>query len=623
MAKKRSANRQNGGPRTLHRLTATFVRVVKKKDTYSDGGGLFLQVGIGGSAKSWIFIYRRVRLAGDDSHERFIKALEHERRTIPSPRDRDRVDKLLKIARAIIKEHERNYAAHEISGGCKKSELIQAAERYIEDRRKGYVGLGSVNAVSLAGAREKAAECRAMLAENPPRDPRTEFRRWTREQAKLNAKTKNFYDMTISYIAARENDPDKPMHVSTRKSHLGSLKNHLVPLHKKLPEEITAQDIYDIIQPLRKKGRRSAAHKSRMLALRVIEWARANEAFPAAVINPASMEPGSRLRVLLNTESTDSSPYAKSHPALHFSKIPALFTSLDSIERREDFLLTEAERATGKAVGTLYNAIRSGRLLAYKPERPFSSRSMDHWLVKRVELFKFSPQIAEVIPGLPSVALYVLKYQILTASRPNEPLGMRWSEWEEEDQVWHVPWQRTKQGGQTRQDHYVPLSDPATAILNAMREQQRRDNMSTAPTDFVFGTYWTPDITSARIGIPPCKATIRNLLEKHVDKTDVDKTLHGMRTAFSSWATRLGYQERDIERGLSHAKGYGSEPLVRIYNRDAFNRDAYDREAIREDPLRALFAAWGNYCLYGQLPADRALRKPAEVVSIPRHQSMK
>jgi integrase len=251
---------------------------------------------------------------------------------------------------------------------------------------------------------------------------------------------------------------------------------------------------------------------------------------------------------------------------------------------------------------------------------------MDYWLIKPEELFKVWPKVRDVIPGLPSVALYVLLFQILTATRPSEALGMRWSEWEEELQVWHLPWRRIKTGGRTRRDHYVPLSPEATAILKALREQQRRDGIE---TEFVFGSYWTTTLTSARIGIPPALSTIRSLLEKNLDAADADKTLHGMRTAFSSWAKRLNYNEDDIERGLSHIKGYGSTDVARLYSRDAFNDDGADANVIslfNEDPLRGLFEAWAIFCTTGKLPPGRVLRKPAEVTAentIPQRQSMK
>src|SRR5258708_1715870 len=41
----------------IHRLKPRFVETVKAKGMYADGGGLYLQVGEGGGAKSWIFRY--------------------------------------------------------------------------------------------------------------------------------------------------------------------------------------------------------------------------------------------------------------------------------------------------------------------------------------------------------------------------------------------------------------------------------------------------------------------------------------------------------------------------------------------------------------------------------------
>jgi integrase len=46
---------------TIHRLKPGFVDKVTDAGMYADGGGLYLQVGEGGGAKSWIFRYSRVR----------------------------------------------------------------------------------------------------------------------------------------------------------------------------------------------------------------------------------------------------------------------------------------------------------------------------------------------------------------------------------------------------------------------------------------------------------------------------------------------------------------------------------------------------------------------------------
>ncbi|MGA7490700.1 MAG: Arm DNA-binding domain-containing protein, partial [Xanthobacteraceae bacterium] len=52
MAKKMRESRSR-----IHRLTPRFVETVKVKGMYPDGGGLYLQVGEGGGAKSWLFRY--------------------------------------------------------------------------------------------------------------------------------------------------------------------------------------------------------------------------------------------------------------------------------------------------------------------------------------------------------------------------------------------------------------------------------------------------------------------------------------------------------------------------------------------------------------------------------------
>jgi integrase len=51
----------------IHRLTNRFVNTVTKAGMHNDGLGLYLQVGEGGSAKSWIFRYRNSRFGKSGS----------------------------------------------------------------------------------------------------------------------------------------------------------------------------------------------------------------------------------------------------------------------------------------------------------------------------------------------------------------------------------------------------------------------------------------------------------------------------------------------------------------------------------------------------------------------------
>ena len=45
----------------LNRLSPKFVASITKPGRYADGGGLYLEVGEGGRAKSYVFIYDRKR----------------------------------------------------------------------------------------------------------------------------------------------------------------------------------------------------------------------------------------------------------------------------------------------------------------------------------------------------------------------------------------------------------------------------------------------------------------------------------------------------------------------------------------------------------------------------------
>jgi integrase len=454
-----------------------------------------------------------------------------------------------------------------------------------------------------------------MLAEIPPRHPRDEFRRLKSEAAQRNVSTKRFKQMALDFLDSLAADPDFPIRSSTYNNHKGRLEKHLATLHDLYPAQITASEVFNIIQPLRIAGRRSTAHNCRKLIERVIEWAQGHGAFPKNEFNPAELSVGSPLHQLLRTKTTDPKPFSKPHKALHFSKTPALFARLQNIKRRTRFTLPEASRATNKGREYLYNLIRCGRLKATKPNTPYSSRSMDNWEVEPEDLFKVLRKEREVVPGLPSVALFALLFQILTASRPNESLGARWEEWKEEAAVLVVPWQRIKNGGRERKDFHVPLSPPATEILTMLREQQKRDEIW-GTTPFVFGNYPSNNPTSGRIGIPPCLQTLRNLLGNNVENVDVDVTLHGFRTGFGSWGRRLGFLEHNVERALKHERGFGETYVARLYSRDAFNDLDGDPEilaAFGDDPLRGLLEAWAIYCVTGELPD---IHKPAPVVPL-------
>jgi integrase len=54
-----------GGPHYRNKLKPRFVATIKEDGVYHDGGGLYLQVGESGRAKSWLFRYKRKNKAGE------------------------------------------------------------------------------------------------------------------------------------------------------------------------------------------------------------------------------------------------------------------------------------------------------------------------------------------------------------------------------------------------------------------------------------------------------------------------------------------------------------------------------------------------------------------------------
>jgi integrase len=154
-------------------------------------------------------------------------------------------------------------------------------------------------------------------------------------------------------------------------------------------------------------------------------------------------------------------------------------------------------------------------------------------------------------------AAAALEFIALTASRPGEVLGMKWSE--VKDRVWPLPPARTKQ----KRQHRVPLSERCVEIL-ALQAEYRTN-------DFVFTGYKHR---------PMHISTLHRLLKK----MDMDARLdpHGFRRSFRNWAFHTRQDPDLAELALGH----------KITNR---TQGAY----LTEDGLeerRPMMQAWAQYC---------------------------
>jgi integrase len=80
------------------------------------------------------------------------------------------------------------------------------------------------------------------------------------------------------------------------------------------------------------------------------------------------------------------------------------------------------------------------------------------------------------------IAASMLRFLILTACRTNEVVEARWSEIDRPSSTWKIPSERMKM----HQDHVVPLSEPALAILDKMRDGSQGDLTFPNPDDEMF-----------------------------------------------------------------------------------------------------------------------------------------
>jgi len=162
-----------------------------------------------------------------------------------------------------------------------------------------------------------------------------------------------------------------------------------------------------------------------------------------------------------------------------------------------------------------------------------------------------------------SVAARAIEFAILTAARPREASGARWSEIV--DGLWVIPPERTK----CNREHRVPLSTAALALVERLPR---------------IDEYLFPGNRSASAQPSVMLATLRSL-----GRTE---TVHGFRSAFSTWASECTkHPDFIVEMALAHTVG------------NAVQR-AYQRSDLLEQRWK-LMEDWAEYLT--QLPKARCL----------------
>jgi integrase len=171
-----------------------------------------------------------------------------------------------------------------------------------------------------------------------------------------------------------------------------------------------------------------------------------------------------------------------------------------------------------------------------------------------------APQFMAALSCAPGRAAAMLRFLILTACRTNEVVEGRWAEIDGPLSAWKIPGERMKMD----QDHLVPLSKPALAILDELRGGGR--------SELIFESQ-----EGGRFSENAMLAVLARLGFGHI-------TVHGFRSTFATWAEECtDYPDGVREAALAHK--YKSETTA-----------AYQR-GQKLEKRRALMKDWADFIL--------------------------
>lgn len=212
--------------------------------------------------------------------------------------------------------------------------------------------------------------------------------------------------------------------------------------------------------------------------------------------------------------------------------------------------------ATARGYRTGENPARwRGHLANLLPDAAKVKKVIPRAALPYTDMAAFWKQLAAV----DTLASKALRLQILSATRPGEACGARWSEIDLKAKVWTIPGERMKAG----KEHRVPLSAEIVAMLGAMPGDHK---------GVVFpGTGRKPGPLTIAATLKLLKALRPGL------------TAHGFRSTFRDWAADQTAYPRDVaEMALAHTIKDKSEA-------------AYRRSDMLERRAR-LMQDWATYC---------------------------
>jgi len=280
--------------RARNKLTARQVATLKKPNVYSDGGGLYLRVRKSG--RSWIFI----GTFHGPERENEPDIVEAKAATTDA--------KAGKTGDAKTKRGKADSKGRK--GSSEETKIFAKAEK---PNPRFELGLGNALDVSLAKAREKAAEIRAMLVDGL--DPRAE-----RAKAKAKVKVKpviTFGKFAMDLLDSIEDGFKNPKH---RQQWRNTLNTYAKPIFEVPINEVTTEQILGILQPIW-LSKAETASRLRGRIERILDAAKAKGLRSGE--NPARGR--GHLDLLLPKRSKAS---VKHHAALPFAEVATFMSDL-------------------------------------------------------------------------------------------------------------------------------------------------------------------------------------------------------------------------------------------------------------------------------------------------------
>jgi integrase len=242
-----------------------------------------------------------------------------------------------------------------------------------------------------------------------------------------------------------------------------------------------------------------------------------------------------------------------------------IISVLDAIARDIPETAKRIKHRIAKVLDWAYaRDLRSGDNPARRPNLlPKNRRAKVHFAAMA---YMAVPAFLQELRRLPDITARALELLILTASRPNEVLGARWSEVDLAAAMWAIPGPRMKSG----RPHRIPLSGRAVRLLTALPRE----------SDYVFmGRF-----AGTSLGTHALRDLLRRRMGHNV-------TTHGFRASFRTWAgEQTAYPRELIEVALAHALG-----------------DATEAAYARGDMLarrRQLMESWAEYCSKPHVEGD-------------------